>query len=34
MTDIRAACIAQIRELGLEGHAAAMATAGRQSIRR
>jgi hypothetical protein len=30
----RAACIAQVRELGLEGHAAAMAAAGRQSIRR
>jgi hypothetical protein len=30
----RAACVAQIRELGLEGHARAMAAGGRQTIRR
>ena len=30
----RAACIRQIRELGIEGHAAKMAEAGRPSIRR
>lgn len=30
----RAACIAQIKLLGLEGHAQRMAEAGRQSIRR
>ena len=30
----RAACIAQIRELGIMGHAEAMAATGRQSIRR
>lgn len=30
----RAACIAQIKELGLEGHAKAMAATGRQSIKR
>jgi hypothetical protein len=30
----RAACITQIKQLGLEGHAAAMAAARRQSIRR
>lgn len=30
----RAACIVQIKQLGLEGHAQAMAEQGRQSIRR
>lgn len=30
----RAACIAQIKRLGLEGHAAAMAKSGRHSIKR
>ena len=30
----RAACIAQIRKLGLEGHAQAMADANRQTLRR
>ena len=30
----RGACIDQIKELGLDGHAAAMAAAGRQSIKR
>ena len=34
MRSDRAACIAQVRELGLEGHASAMAALGRQSIRR
>lgn len=30
----RAACIQQIRDIGLNGHASAMAQSGRQSIRR
>ena len=34
MRSDRAACIDQVRELGLEGHAAAMAALGRPSIRR
>lgn len=34
MRSDRAACIAQVKQLGLEGHAQAMAALGRQSIRR